>query len=103
MSSIPSERGMEMVPPGRIELPTSALPRMRSTTELRRPDLRKRPYSEKRSKGQAKSASYAAMSDKPPAPPPKDARAERQEALARALRANLRRRKAPKAVEPKSD
>jgi tryptophan synthase alpha chain len=27
----------EMVPPGRIELPTSALPRMRSTTELRRP------------------------------------------------------------------
>ena len=25
-----------MVPPGRIELPTSALPRMRSTTELRR-------------------------------------------------------------------
>ena len=26
-----------VVPPGRIELPTSALPRMRSTTELRRP------------------------------------------------------------------
>ncbi len=26
----------KLVPPGRIELPTSALPRMRSTTELRR-------------------------------------------------------------------
>lgn len=37
------------------------------------------------------------MSEKPPAPPPpKDARTLREEALAKALRANLRRRKAPK-------
>ena len=44
------------------------------------------------------------MSDKPGGPlPPKDAKTARQEALAKALRANLRRRKAPKAVEPKGD
>lgn len=35
-----SDRGF-MVPPGRIELPTSALPRMRSTTELRRRKARR--------------------------------------------------------------
>ncbi len=43
------------------------------------------------------------MSDKPPAPPPKDSKTARQEALAKALRANLRRRKAPRAAEPNSD
>jgi hypothetical protein len=37
----------EMVPPGGIEPTTSALPRMRSTTELRRP-LRRAGYSERR-------------------------------------------------------
>ena len=32
-----------MVPPGRIELPTSALPRMRSTTELQQHTIPRAP------------------------------------------------------------
>src|SRR3989344_5084417 len=42
-----------VVPPGRIQLPTSALPRMRSTTELRRRNLRSGPYSQPGTTGEA--------------------------------------------------
>lgn len=77
---------------GRIELPTSALPRMRSTTELRQHFLRKpRAYDgaalalSTRLAVDARQRHVADMSDKGK---------EREERLAAALRENLKRRKA---------
>jgi hypothetical protein len=80
-----------LVLPVRIELTTSALPRMRSTTELRQqgtsmlvPKARERPgkgaYGQACAQGQG---SIMAKDD-----------TERQARMAEALRANLRRRKA---------
>ena len=95
-----------MVPPDRIELSTSALPRMRSTTELRR---REAPSSQRGPGGEGENVLDPKMvathpmdmaDPKPPKstvhPPPRadEAREKRLEA---ALRANLKRRKAPKA------
>ena len=68
-----------MVLPVRIELTTSALPRMRSTTELRQHVRGRRAYG-----GDTLGVSRQGMADK-------DDKAER---LAAALRENLRRRKA---------
>ncbi|HEX8569883.1 MAG TPA: hypothetical protein VF699_08180 [Caulobacteraceae bacterium] len=42
------------------------------------------------------------MNDEAPPPPPKPPAAERENRLAQALRANLRRRKAPAAPDPKA-
>ena len=81
----------EMVLPVRIELTTSALPRMRSTTELRQHFSRRRAY-----EGAARNLSTRVearplgghllrMSGKD---------REREERLAAALRDNLKRRKA---------
>ena len=97
-----------MVPPGGIEPTTSALPRMRSTTELRRRNLRKRPYSQPGARGKAlisvdvglRPRDPVGMNDPPKSPPsaPKEAETAAQAAraarLASALRQNLRRRKA---------
>ena len=96
-----------VVLPGRIELPTSALPRMRSTTELRQhgPEMARtdagtgrmaiRPQPVKRVSGHslalaaaARSAMVLDMTKETEA----QARA-RAERLAAALRANLRKRK----------
>ena len=72
-----------MVLPVRIELTTSALPRMRSTTELRQHFSRKRAYD---GDGLFVSTQVdAAMTEKDK---------QREERLAAALRENLRRRKA---------
>ena len=89
---------------------------MRSTTELRRPSLRKRPYSQRLRRGQAENArlikniarGLLCSMDTPPkdvapaAPvvePSREqkAKAERAVRLAAALRTNLKRRKAPTA------
>lgn len=93
----------KLVPSGRIELPTSALPRMRSTTELRRPDLRKRPYSQPGTKGEAPISDacgkvlqqvmiVAWMSPRPPRPDP---------TCRRPCRIPLRRRKRPRQQGPR--
>ena len=106
-----------MVPPGGIEPTTSALPRMRSTTELRRRSLRKRPYSQRLRPGQVENARLiknfargllcgmeTPPKDAPPAAPAVEptreqkAKAERALRLAAALRTNLKRRKAPGAA-----
>ena len=96
-----------MVPSDRIELSTSALPRMRSTTELRR--RRKDPrYSGPRARGEAlihltcdgTTATPMPVKPKqnepcrPPASSQDQAAAAREARLAKALRDNLRRRKA---------
>ena len=105
------------MPPGGIEPTTSALPRMRSTTELRRPSLRKRPYSQRLRPGQVENArlikNFARGLLHAMDTPPKDAvplapvveptreqkaKAERAVRLAAALRTNLKRRKAPTAA-----
>jgi hypothetical protein len=83
--------------PVRIELTTSALPRMRSTTELRQ-HIGGRPGDQRRAYGQSggsrqgalavrgrRRLSVEAMTKSDP---------ERERRLAEALRANLRRRKA---------
>ena len=72
----------EMVLPVRIELTTSALPRMRSTTELRQHRL----------SGDAALWPPAARCVKAKAMAKRDE--EREKRLAEALRENLRRRKA---------
>ena len=81
-----------MVLPVRIELTTSALPRMRSTTELRQHYFRKSgaydgvaPTLSTRLAARSTNAHVRPMSGKDK---------EREERLAAALRENLRRRKA---------
>lgn len=92
-----------MVLPVRIELTTSALPRMRSTTELRQHSARAAcpaprgsgPFARARPVVKAKAAglSHRAMND-----------AEKKARLAAALRENLRKRKAQaRAVEAKAE
>ena len=81
---------------------------MRSTTELRRPRLRKRPYSQTLGGGEAhfvvepnfsRRLSVTMKSDPPkPTTDADRAKAEKAARLAQALRDNLRRRKAGKAV-----
>ncbi len=89
-----------MVLPVRIELTTSALPRMRSTTELRQHD-----HSGRASMRTPGTRAYGLcgrqMSSRLPAPADiryvtamRESEAERRHRLAEALRANLRRRKA---------
>src|SRR3982750_2042635 len=100
-----------MVPQGRIELPTSALPRMRSTTELLRPPLGKAPYSEGRFPGEAEiwldrrlvAEDSIAMSEDKPEPSKAKPASDREARLAQALRENLRRRKAHRAAPPKPE
>jgi hypothetical protein len=80
--------------PVRIELTTSALPRMRSTTELRQhraggSPRRSAPYGEARAMRQG----GLPFHHRSPYPPPMNDD-ERQRRLAEALRANLKRRKA---------
>ena len=86
-----------MVLPVRIELTTSALPRMRSTTELRQHDLalrgvRVRPALWR--KGRRPSSWACVGTVDPPPTPIMDKKTEREKRLAEALRENLRRRKA---------
>ena len=86
-----------MVLPARIELATSALPRMRSTTELRQQAIRVRgvwgPGDWLSSSGRPRYARRMA-----------DAKNEtREERLAKALRANLARRKARDRAMPPAD
>ncbi len=100
-----------MVLLGRIELPTSALPRMRSTTELQQHTISARPDGYKARQAGARfggeacicqgqacerqigAAQMCAMMDKTQAPAEKPA-LSREERLAQRLRENLRRRKA---------
>ena len=80
-----------MVLPVRIELTTSALPRMRSTTELRQhfsesgAPMKAGPTPVNPLAGQRREGHLADMTDKDK---------EREERLAAALRENLRKRKA---------
>src|SRR5437867_13259024 len=92
-----------MVLPVRIELTTSALPRMRSTTELRqhvRARIAGPRFPGTRAYGRAGARmSRQALPDPPPAVqmgPMADDRKTREEKLAEALRENLRKRKAQK-------
>ena len=84
-----------MVLPVRIELTTSALPRMRSTTELRQhcPSTPIEPLVAKRARVRAEGGRVVnpEAGGQRPVMPEKDERAER---LAAALRENLRKRKA---------
>jgi hypothetical protein len=91
-----------MVPPERIELSTSPLPMVRSTTELRRPFKTRRtmPPADKMSTAPMAVSRYkVGMTKTPENPTQKPARqptaseADRLERQAEALRANLRRRK----------
>jgi hypothetical protein len=83
--------GQKMVLPVRIELTTSALPRMRSTTELRQHFRGRRAYDgaardlSTRVEARPRGRHLAGMTGKDK---------EREERLAAALRENLRRRKA---------
>ena len=96
-----------MVPRQGLEPWTSALPRMRSTTELSR--RRGAAYSEPNAVGKAKivwtdrRAAFTCgnMSQNPK---PHNEKTEREARLAQALRTNLRRRKAaaPPAAKPES-
>jgi hypothetical protein len=90
-----------MVLPVRIELTTSALPRMRSTTELRQHmtagPSRGRAYGESGWTRQGRERKVCAMATRNP---------EKERRLAEALRANLRKRKAgrePEATNPPTD
>ena len=99
-----------MVLLGRIELPTSALPRMRSTTELQQPTIQNAGNGRERQSGQGRAIALPPcfvkrgavsadrlMMDEAPAPKcasPADAVLSREERLAAKLRENLRRRKA---------
>ena len=83
------------MPPVRIELTTSPLPRVRSTPELRRQVKARRtmPSADKMSTASRIDPRYnSGMSDKPKSPGEKQS--ERREREAAALRENLRRRKA---------
>ncbi len=115
-----------MVLLGRIELPTSALPRMRSTTELQQHTIScDRPIQRVAPLGQARPLAVGggfvkrglhwrvpfvtagAMTTREP-PSPATGKADRQARLAEQLRANLRRRKAQAraidaAAPPKTD
>ena len=80
-----------MVLLGRIELPTSALPRMRSTTELQQPTISACPPTQGGERRRAIAGGLVVcqaggMTDGPPKP-------TREDRLAAQLRANLRRRK----------
>ena len=80
-----------MVLLGRIELPTSALPRMRSTTELQQPTISACAPATGGQRGRAIAGGLGVcqadgMTAKPTPP-------TREERLAAQLRANLRRRK----------
>ena len=79
--------GEKMVLPVRIELTPSALPRMRSTTELRQHCPRAR-----RALGRAAAACQGARGGSSPKLMAKNG--DREERLAAALRENLRKRKA---------
>ena len=80
-----------MVLLGRIELPTSALPRMRSTTELQQPTISAYSPAIGGERGRAIAGGLAlCQADGMSQTPPKQSREER---LAAQLRANLRRRK----------
>ena len=93
--------GCGMVLLGRIELPTSALPRMRSTTELQQHTIPLRPAAHEGVWAGARywpgglalssewldSRDRSRMPEKPPLTP-------REQRLAAALRENLKRRKA---------
>ena len=117
-----------MVPPGGIEPTTSALPRMRSTTGLRRQtdaskNIRGRGYSQSSAKDKAKSARWRknrrycnfplvfllawAMTAKDDAKttqvPGKTHEQLKAERLQQALRDNLRRRKAAQTPAPAPD
>ena len=94
-----SPAGREMVLPARIELATSALPRMRSTTELRQHfhhpaepfGLRSRAY------GRARPACQGGLRPMPQfayGAAMTSGQDDRKARLAQALRDNLRRRKA---------
>ncbi len=100
-----------MVLLGRIELPTSALPRMRSTTELQQHTISAWPAADNAGRAGARfggevcvcqgqacercalAAEKSAMTDKAP-PSPDTPAMSREERLAQRLRENLRRRKA---------
>ena len=78
---------------------------MRSTTELRRRNLRNRAYSESPRRGEglngpiepvSRPACNGRVTSKPEQPDKPDPKAEKAKRLAAALRANLRRRKAGK-------
>ena len=90
----------EMVLPVRIELTTSALPRMRSTTELRQHVVRKgapmaaAPAPVNPLEGLERGRHVARMTGKDK---------EREERLAAALRENLRRRKSQVRATEKGD
>jgi hypothetical protein len=87
-----------MVLLGRIELPTSALPRMRSTTELQQPTIR---IAHSGKAGPGRGALLAVppcfVKHEPDSaaslPMRKDTNLSREERLAAQLRENLRRRK----------
>ena len=90
------------MPPERIELSTSPLPMVRSTTELRRPVMTRRtmPPADKMSTARMAVSRYKADMTNPPRNPsgnpprkPTASEAERLERQAEALRENLRRRK----------
>lgn len=83
-----------MVPPERIELSTSPLPMVRSTTELRRPEMTRRtmPSADKMSTVWMTVSRYKAdMTNTPRKPTASET--ERLARQAEALRENLRRRK----------
>ena len=87
-----------MVLPVRIELTTSALPRMRSTTELRQ-------HARRAAGGGLRAASGGVVKPGRAAQSGRMGDADKTERLARALRENLRRRKAqarevPVPIEP---
>ncbi len=98
----------EMVPQGRVELPTSSLPMMRSTPELLRPS--QRPIHERhclnkpahitclsrleKGVGAFNFSWHSLAMDKKPKQPASNEKTTREQRLAKALRDNLRRRKA---------
>ena len=92
-----------MVLLGRIELPTSPLPRVRSTTELQQRPETGAPYCRAVSLCQAdlKSRSYKANAFRMSENPRKNM--SREERLAASLRENLRRRKAQARALGESD
>jgi hypothetical protein len=97
-----------MVLPVRIELTTSALPRMRSTTELRQHFLRKPGAYDGRALAMSTRLAGKLLVEQGKAVPSKDKAEEREKRLAAALRENLKRRKAqvrvvPQPPEPEPD
>ncbi len=92
--------GADLVPPGRIELPTSSLPMTRSTTELRRRMQAKQGLARARLAAITQACMDEKSKSAPSAPISTEAqttkaalKAARQERLKAALRDNLRRRK----------